>query len=141
VHAAREGAPVGIFRLPTEAQAQLFLAGALHDLVDREPRASIGVVAATPEGARRFHSVIAEMPEARLVLHGEFSFEPGIDVTDVDNAKGLEFDYVVVPDGTAAAYPLGDEARHRLHVAVTRAAHQLWIVAGGAPSPLLAGEG
>jgi DNA helicase IV len=141
VHAAREGAPVGIFRLPTEAQAQLFLAGALRDLVDREPRASIGVVAASPDGARRFHSVIAEMPEARLVLHGEFSFEPGIDVTDVESVKGLEFDYVVVPDGTAAAYPLADEARHRLHVAVTRAAHQLWIVAGGAPSPLLAGEG
>jgi DNA helicase IV len=141
VHSAREGAPVGIFRLPTEAQAQLFLAGALQDLVDREPRASIGVVAASPEGARRFHSVIAEMPEARLVLHGEFTFEPGIDVTDVDNVKGLEFDYVVLPDGTAAAYPLGDEARHRMHVAVTRAAHQLWIVAGGARSPLLAGEG
>ncbi|MET0151585.1 MAG: ATP-binding domain-containing protein [Candidatus Binatia bacterium] len=141
VHAAREGAPVGIFRLPTEAQAQLFLAGALRDLVDREPRASIGVVAATPDAARRVHSVIADMPEARLVLHGEFSFEPGIDVTDVDNVKGLEFDYIVVPDGTAAAYPLADEARHRLHVAVTRAAHQLWIVAGGAASPLLAGEG
>ena len=140
VQAAREGAPVGIFRLPTEAQAQLFLAGALRDLVDREPRASVGVIAADEGGARRVHSVIADMPEARLVLRGEFGFEPGIDVTDVDNAKGLEFDYVVVPDGTAASYPRTDEARHRLHVAVTRAAHQLWVVAGGAPSPLLAGE-
>ncbi len=141
VHAAREGAPVGVFRLPTEAQAQLFLAGALRDLVDREARASIAVVAANPDGARRVHSVLADMPEARLVLEGEFSFEPGIDVTDIDNVKGLEFDYVVVPDGTATAYPLADEARRRLHVAVTRAAHQLWIVAGGASSPLLAGEG
>jgi DNA helicase IV len=141
VHAAREGAPVGIFRLATEAQGQLFLAGALADLVDREPRASIGVIAASPEAARRFYSVIADIPEARLVLQGDFSFEPGIDVTDVDNVKGLEFDYVVIPDGTTAAYPPSDESRHRLHVAVTRAAHQLWIVAGGAASPLLAGEG
>ena len=84
--------------------------------------------------------MLADLPEARLVLHGEFTFEPGIDVTDVDSVKGLEFDYVVVPDATAAAYPLADEARRRLHVAVTRASHQLWIVAGGAPSPLLAGE-
>ena len=81
--------------------------------------------------------LVAELPEARLVLQGDFSFEPGIDVTDVDNAKGLEFDYVVVPDGTAAAYPKTDEARRRLHVAVTRASHQLWIVAGAAASPLI----
>lgn len=140
VHAAREGAPIGIFRLPSESQAHLFLAGALRDLVDREPRASVGVIAASADAARRFHGLVAELPEARLVLAGEFGFEPGLDVTDVDNAKGLEFDYVVVPDATAGAYPMSDEARRRLHVAVTRTAHQLWLVAGGAPSPLLAGE-
>jgi DNA helicase-2/ATP-dependent DNA helicase PcrA len=61
-------------------------------------------------------------------------------VTDVDNAKGLEFDYVVVPDATASAYPMTPEARRRLHVAVTRASHQLWIVAGGSASPLLAAD-
>jgi DNA helicase IV len=77
------------------------------------------------------------MPEARLVLRGEFSFEPGLDVTVVDDAKGLEFDYVIVPDVTAEAYPQTDEARRRLHVAATRASHQLWLAAGGAPSPLL----
>jgi ATP-dependent DNA helicase UvrD/PcrA len=137
MQAAREGAPVGVFHLPSEAQSQLFLAGALRDLVDREPRASVGVIAASSEAARRFHALVAELPEARLVLHGDFSFEPGIDVTDVDNSKGLEFDYVVVPDGTASAYPKTDEARRRLHVAVTRASHQLWIVAGGAASPLI----
>jgi DNA helicase II / ATP-dependent DNA helicase PcrA len=134
---AREGAPIGVFRLPSEAQADLFLAGALRDLVDREPRASVAVIAASADAARRFHSLVAELPEARLVLRGEFTFEPGIDVTDVDEAKGLEFDYVVVPDATAAAYPPIDEARRRLYVAVTRTAHQLWIVAGGAPSPLV----
>jgi DNA helicase IV len=80
---------------------------------------------------------VAENSEARLVLQGDFSFDPGIDVTDIDNAKGLEFDYVVVPDATAGAYPATDEARRRLHVAITRAAHQLWIVAGGLASPLL----
>lgn len=139
VRAARTGAPIGRFALPNESQAQLLLAGAVRDLVDREPRASVGVVAADADGARRVHALLADLPEARLVLRGEFSFEPGVDVTDVDNAKGLEFDYVVVPDATAAAYPRTDEARHRLHVAVTRAAYQLWLISGGAPSPLLEG--
>ncbi len=138
VQAAREGAPVGVFRLPTEAQAHLFLSGALRDLVDRERRASVGVVASSAEAARRFHALIADLPEARLVLRGDFSFEPGIDVTDIDNAKGLEFDYVVVPDATASIYPDTADARRRLHVAATRASHQLWLVAGGGLSPLLA---
>ena len=36
---------------------------------------------------------------------GDFTFEPGVDVTDVDSVKGLEFDYVILPDATARAYP------------------------------------
>ena len=58
-------------------------------------------------------------------------------MTFVDSAKGLEFDYVVVPDATAEAYPPGDLSRRRLHVAITRASHQLWLIAGGAASPLV----
>jgi DNA helicase IV len=78
------------------------------------------------------------MPEARVVLDGDFSFAPGVDITDVESVKGLEFDYVVIPDASAATYSATDEARRRLHVAVTRASHQLWIAAVGTPSPLLA---
>ncbi|MEA2625510.1 MAG: ATP-dependent helicase UvrD/PcrA, partial [Candidatus Binatota bacterium] len=98
--AARDGAPVGLFHMPTEAQAHLFLAGALRDLTEREPRASVAVIAASADAARRFHEVLSEHPATRLVVHGEFGFEPGIDVTDIDEVKGLEFDYVIVPDAT-----------------------------------------
>jgi DNA helicase II / ATP-dependent DNA helicase PcrA len=135
--AARDGAPVGRFRFASDAQAQLFVAGALRDLAGREPRASVAVLAHDADAAARMHALLADLPEARLVLRGDFSFDPGIDVTDVENAKGLEFDYVVVPDANALAYPATDDARRRLHVAVTRAAHQLWIVSSGAASPLL----
>ena len=77
----------------------------LRDLMEREPHASVAVIASSPEAARAFHGVVADMPWARLVLEGDFSFEPGVDVTDVDNIKGLEFDYVVLPDATAARLP------------------------------------
>lgn len=130
--AARDGAPVGRFHFPDDGQAQLFINRALRELVEREPRASIAVIAREPDAARKIGALL----ESRLVLRGEFTFEPGVDVTDVDNAKGLEFDYVIVPDASAEAYPATDEARRRLHVAVTRAAHQLWIVSSGVPSPL-----
>jgi hypothetical protein len=136
--AGRAGAPVSRFDFPTEAHAHLFLAGAVRDLLEREPQASVAVIAHASEVARAFHRLLADLPEARLALDGRFSFRPGVDVTDVASVKGLEFDYVVVPDASARAYPDTDEARRRLHVAVTRAAHQLWIAAPGTPSPLLA---
>jgi DNA helicase IV len=137
--AGREGAPVGLHHFPDEAQAYLFIGEALRDLLEREPQASIAVIASSPDQARAFHRVVSDMSWARLVLEGDFSFEPGVDVTDVDSVKGLEFDYVVIPDATARAYPAQDEARRRLHIAITRTSHQLWVVSAGVRSPLLAG--
>lgn len=135
--AAREGVPVGRFAFPGEAPAHLFLAGALRELLDTEPHASVAVIASSPEGARRFFPLVEELPRARLVQRGEFLFTPGVDITDVDAVKGLEWDYVVLPDVTAAAYPGTDDGRRRLHVAATRASHQLWVLTPGTPSPLL----
>jgi DNA helicase IV len=137
--AGKDGAPVSRFDFPTDAHAHLFLAGAIRDLVEREPRASVAVVAHAPEVARSIHRLLEDLPEARLALDGRFTFRPGVDLTDVASVKGLEFDYVIVPDASARAYPDDADARRRLHVAVTRAAHQLWIAAPGTPSPLLAG--
>jgi DNA helicase II / ATP-dependent DNA helicase PcrA len=135
----RSGVPVSRFDFPSEAHAQLFVAGAIRELVEREPQASVGVIANAPETARAIHRLLSDLPEARLALDGRFTFRPGVDVTDVASVKGLEFDYVVVPDASSRAYPDSDDARRRLHVAVTRAAHQLWIAAPGTPSPLLRG--
>ena len=69
------------------------------------------------------------------------SFAPGAEVTEIEQAKGLEFDYVVLsstsPRSTTQTHP---EARRRLHVGATRAVHQLWLTSAvGTPSPLLAG--
>ena len=137
VRAGREGAPVGLHHFRQETQAQLFLREALQGLLEREPRASVAVIASGVGAARAFHAVVEDLPRARLVLRGDFTFEPGLDVTDVDSVKGLEWDYVVVLDATASAYPRTDEARRRLHVAVTRASHQLWVVSHGLRSRLV----
>ncbi|WP_224244996.1 ATP-binding domain-containing protein [Hyalangium gracile] len=134
---AREGVPVGFHHFPEEAQAWLFVRDALKDLLDREPRASVAVIASTPEAARAFHKVVDDMPAVRLVLTGDFTFEPGVDVTDVESIKGLEFDYVILPDATARAWPQTDETRRKLHVAITRASHQLWVISSGLRSRLL----
>jgi len=135
VRAARDGAPVERFAFPEQAPADLFVASSIRELAAREPRASIAVLTRDEDSARRLHAVIGD--DARLSLRGELPFAPGIDVLDVDGAKGLEFDYVIVSDANASAYPDEPEARRRLHVAVTRASHQLWVVWSGERSPLL----
>ncbi len=69
----------------------------------------------------------------------DFPFKAGVDVTDVRQVKGLEWDYVVLLDVNTNTYPAEDEARHLLHIAATRAAHQLWLITTGTPSPLVSG--
>ncbi|HYO96397.1 MAG TPA: ATP-binding domain-containing protein, partial [Polyangiaceae bacterium] len=59
---------------------------------------------------------------------------------DVRQVKGLEFDYVVLAEVSESSYADEDEARHLLHIGATRAAHQLWILCAGKPSPLLPAE-
>src|SRR5581483_781314 len=114
----RLGAPVGIHRHLQFGLQVLAIQDALADLVSREPQASAAVLTRNAAGAVRWAAALEHMPEARLVRGGDFSFEPGIDVCEVAEAKGLEFDYVVLPDVDAITYPADDDSRRVLHVAI-----------------------
>ena len=137
--ATRHGAPIELFTFGHAGDAVAFLTETLRELVHSEPAASVALIARFPEQADLYFDALkrAEVPALRRVAEQDFTFRPGIDVTDVRQVKGLEFDYVVLLDVTESAYPNDDEARHLLHIAATRAAHQLWIVAAGNPSSLL----
>jgi DNA helicase-2/ATP-dependent DNA helicase PcrA len=137
--ATRQGAPVELFELGHAGDAVAFLSEALRELTLSEPGASVAVIARFPEQADVYFQALtrAEVRGVRRVAEQDFSFKPGIDVTDVRQVKGLEFDYVILVDVTDGAYPNDDEARHLLHIAATRAAHQLWILATGKPSSLI----
>lgn len=140
--APRSGAPVEAFGFASPGEASEFLAHALKELVRGEPSATVALIARHPELARLYYDalVAAEVPSLRLVADQDFSFRPGIDVTDVRQTKGLEFDIVILLDVNEASYPDNDHARRMLHVAMTRSAHQLWITHTGTPSPLLPAE-
>lgn len=135
--APRPGPPVSRTTVPNEGHAAAWIGETLRELGADEPHASVAVIARHAAGARALHEVLAKGLDARLVLDGEFSFAPGIEVTEVAAVKGLEFDYVVVPDANTATYPDQAEARRMLHVAVSRAAHQVWLVSPGTPSSIL----
>ena len=63
-----------------------------------------------------------ELDPIRLVDDQNFAFAPGIDVVDVDQVKGLGFDYVVIIEANAFAYPDTPHHQRLLHVAATRSA-------------------
>ena len=136
---ARDGAPVQLMRFDEQGEAVAFLADALKSLRDRERRSSVALVARTPTVAESYYVGLnrAEVPDLRRVRRQDFDFSPGIDVTDIFQIKGLEYDYIILLETTGADYPPIDEARHLFHVGATRAAHQLWLITSRPPSPLL----
>lgn len=137
--AARPGEPVELHEFGDLGEAIGFLGEALRTLVAREPSASCAVIARHPEQADAYFEGLrrADVPALRRVRRDEFNFQPGVDVTDVTQVKGLEFDYVVMVDVNQSSYPDANWARHLLHIGVTRAAHQLWLVSTADPSPLV----
>jgi DNA helicase-2/ATP-dependent DNA helicase PcrA len=137
--ATRHGVPVDLFRFVHTGDAVGFLAEALRELAQSEPRSSVAVIARYPEQADLYFKGLtnAEVPNLRRVAEQDFPFKAGVDVTDVRQVKGLEFDYVVLVEVSPESYGVDDESRHLLHIAATRAAHQLWLLAAGTPSPLL----
>ena len=120
-------------------EAVAWVAEALTDLMRREPLASVALLTPNPARSISWYDALdrSEVPSISLVDDQDFSFSPGIEVTDIRSSKGLEFDYVIVLDVDSDHFPDSANARHLLHVGATRAAHQLWFVSTGQPSPLL----
>ena len=136
---ARPGVPVLLHRFDAMGEAVGFLAEALRSLTSREPTASVALLSRHPAQADAYYNALklAEVSWLRRVRRQDFTFTPGVEVTDVAQVKGLEFDYVVLLDATPANYPPSIEARHLMHIGATRAAHQLWLITAGTPSSLL----
>jgi DNA helicase-2/ATP-dependent DNA helicase PcrA len=133
----RDGQDVTISTFPNEGLAMIAISEALYHLMEKEHLASVAIICENEENAQRFYEGLANLDQVRLVTDGEFEFKPGIDVTDVSQVKGLEFDYVIIPDANLMYYPDTAVARRTLHIAITRAVHQLWVIAPGKPSDII----
>ncbi len=138
--AARHGAEVELHAFEGMGASVAFVAEALRSLLGREPSASVAVLSRHPGQADAWHAALAraEVRSLRRVRRQEFLFQPGVDVTDVSQVKGLEFDYVILVDVNASSYTESTEARHLMHIGATRATHQLWLIATDRVSPLCA---
>ncbi|MCW5893252.1 MAG: ATP-binding domain-containing protein [bacterium] len=135
----RSGPPVELFRYTDHGAAVASLADALGDLARQEPLASVAVLTPSPELSAIYAQGLTtgEVPRLRRVERQDFSFAPGVEVTEIEQVKGLEFDYVVLVEVSTSHFPDTPAARRRLHVGATRAVHQLWVVSVGTPSALV----
>lgn len=138
--ALREGRPVARTLFPNEGQMLVFLSETLTELMDSEPLASVAIITKTEEYASSLYQLLRDVPRVRLVERGAFDFKPGIDITPAAEVKGLEFDYVVIPDANRGIYVDRPQDRRTLHVALTRAIHQLWVISVGHPASILPEE-
>jgi len=135
----REGPSVELFRFADHGACVAFLADALQELAQRERLASVAILTSSRELSTLYaRSLIeSEVPRARQVAHQDFTFAPGVEVTEIEQAKGLEFDYVILVEVSSTHFPDRPGARRLLHVGATRAVHQLWLTTVATPSPLV----
>jgi hypothetical protein len=121
-----------------EAHLAFWLIDEIRAVRRRDRRASVAVICRGAAIAKRLTRTLRHAIDARLVLDGAFAYETGVNVTTVDHVKGLEFDYVFVPDASKMNYPDQPSSRRALYVAVTRSRHELALGAVTERSALLA---
>lgn len=135
----RDGPQVELFRFTEHGACVTFLADTLHELLHHEPLASVVLLTPDPAVSELYATGLrrSEVPRVRQVTEHDFSFAPGVEVTEIAQVKGLEFDYVILIEASAGHYPDQPFSRRLLHVGATRAVHQLWITSVGTVSPVV----
>ncbi|MBW2724142.1 MAG: ATP-binding domain-containing protein [Deltaproteobacteria bacterium] len=138
--ATRSGPAVELFQFGHHGECVAFLADALRELRRDEPLANVAVLTPSVESSEAYFEGLerCEIRGVRHVTDQDFAFAPGVEVTEIEQVKGLEFDYVILVDVDAANYRDVPSSRRLLHVGATRAIHQLWLLAVGRPSSIVA---
>ena len=135
----KDGPPLELFQFSDHGACVAFLAEELRKLQEAEPKANVALLTPTEALAEAYFDGLNEcdLDSLRLINNQNFAFAPGVDVVDVEQVKGLEFDYVILVQVSAADYPNTPHHQRLLHVAATRAVHQLWLTCVGSISSLL----
>lgn len=112
------------------------------DVLRENAMAHVCVVGPRATGMKDLFDRLEKVPalegKVRMGGNDEFSFEPGVTVTNRQQVKGLEFDAVIVLDPTDRNYPANDQGRKALYTAATRARDVLHFVGASQPGQLLA---
>jgi DNA helicase-2/ATP-dependent DNA helicase PcrA len=124
---------VDLFEFTDSGACAAYLADALIALAREEPLASVAVLTPSREASELLYAglLASDVPRLHLVRQQDFRFAPGVEVTEIEQAKGLEFDYVILTEVDDAHFPDEPARRRLLHVGASRAVHQLWVASTG----------
>lgn len=107
----------------------------------REAEKMEGLTAIICAGSRSLEKTAGVLSENGVdipkILSGGRIPDSGVFLITLAHAKGLEFDGVILPDGSDGTYPDTVLSRHRLYTALSRATRRLTVLAKGALTPLL----
>ena len=98
--------------------------------VKADPYKLIALICRYPKQAMELKEELEEYlsGEVRLGHRDQFSFEPGIMVTNIHQVKGLEFDSVAMIEPDEDNYPIKrEESRNMIYVGITRAQDELLL--------------
>ena len=99
-------------------------------LVKADPHNLIAIICRYPKQAMELKEELEEFlsGEVRLGHRDQFSFDPGIMVTNIHQVKGLEFDSVALVEPDEDNYPIRrEESRNMIYVGITRTQDDLLL--------------
>jgi DNA helicase-2/ATP-dependent DNA helicase PcrA len=132
----RRGEKPALHRCAAQDEMQAAIAARIARL-QQEGMSSIAVICRTERDAREAHERLKERIALRLITRESHQLDVSLPVVIPSYmAKGLEFDAVIVYDGSAATYG-GRDDRKLLYAVCTRALHRLDVFFTGEPSPFL----
>ncbi len=103
---------------------------------------NIALIVKTEKAAKALHKALLPLvPDVRLVLSGDESFEGGVQVLDASMVKGLEFDCVLIADADAKTYPDERFYAKLFYVLCTRPLHRLAFAYTGERTQHLSAQG
>ncbi|MDP4097613.1 UvrD-helicase domain-containing protein [Paenibacillus sp. P96] len=122
--------------------------GKLHESITRDVEAllgegyeSVAVICKTAEESAAAHEALEKLlsVKPRLIKKTTPAFEKGIHIIPAYLAKGVEFDAVLIYDGSSRRYARESE-RKLFYTACTRAMHLLHIYSLGQTTPFVTGQ-
>jgi len=116
------------------------LASWANDLLNKDPYKLIALICRYPKQAMELKEELEKMlsHDVRVGYRDQFTFEPGVIVSNIHQVKGLEFDAVALIEPSEQFYPGNNsESRNMLYVGVTRAEDDLIIIGSSSFSTIL----
>jgi len=126
----RDGDPVRIIQTLNNNETIAEAKKILDSYLQEHPKSLVAVVCRYKTDADRVFEDLRALGLSSLRRHArdDFSFQPGVIVTNAHQVKGLEFSAVLVVNPGTSQYRDDRENRMLLHVVITRAADNLWMV-------------